>query len=486
MRTLILLGLLSTLLAASGALQIRHVSLRVDHFNPLDRRMFDARYFVNSEFYQPGGPIFIYVSGGFEVYDQYLAEGNVYEIARDTAGHLFSLEHRYFGESRPVPDTSTENLQFLSPQQVVADLAHFISFIKSNYYATQNSPVVLWGRGLGGSYAVWARQKYPHLVNGAFGSSAHLQATLEYPQFMSNTFYTLNTVGGANCGNVVRGALTMIEDAIRRRNTTDVEQRLRLCGPIDVNDEADVSRLFYGISSEIGLSFVSNARYTEIIDTCETMTDPEPEDLPENDLDAFARWFVDDYNRNLQCLEYRNEPTVRRYQNIEWGSVSTIAGRRQLFWLQCTHLGQFPTANNGDDHGFGWRFDVAFFRQWCADVFGDELFTPEFIDDSIAATNTYFGGLFQSVYRLFLTYGELDPRRNLGPSEDLNANSQVVVMSLQSFGRDLGSPNSTDYAVLQQTKQRTRDTIISWILEDVIEPTEEPEITEEPTIEPAF
>lgn len=58
MRTLILLGLLSTLLAASGALQIRHISLQVDHFNPLDRRMFDARYFENSEFYQPGGAIF--------------------------------------------------------------------------------------------------------------------------------------------------------------------------------------------------------------------------------------------------------------------------------------------------------------------------------------------------------------------------------------------------------------------------------------------
>lgn len=58
MRTLILLGLLSTLLAASGALQIRHISLQVDHFNTLDRRTFDARYFVNSEFYQPGGPIY--------------------------------------------------------------------------------------------------------------------------------------------------------------------------------------------------------------------------------------------------------------------------------------------------------------------------------------------------------------------------------------------------------------------------------------------
>lgn len=160
---------------------------------------------------------------------------------------------------------------------------------------------------------------------------------------MPNTFYTLNSIGGARCGDVLRGAFRMIEDAIRLRNTTYVEQRLRLCGPIDVNDDNDLARLFYGISSEIGLSYVSNARYSEIIDTCETMSEPDPEDLPADDLDAFARWFVDDYNRNLQCLEYRNEQTLARYRQIEWDTVSTIAGRRQHFWLQCTHFGQVKT-----------------------------------------------------------------------------------------------------------------------------------------------
>lgn len=121
--------------------------------------------------------------------------------------------------------------------------------------------------------------------------------------------------------------------------------------------------------------------------------------------------------------------------------------------------------------------------------------------------------MFQSVYRLFLTYGEMDPRRFLGPSEDLNSFSQVVVMSrefflelsqflfcwftfltnsqskfnaqVQSFGRDLGSPNETDYVILQQVKQRTRDVIISWILEDAVEETEPP-TTQEPTIEPGM
>lgn len=62
----------------------------------------------------------------------------------------------------------------------------------------------------------------------------------------------------------------------------------------------------------------------------------------------------------------------------------------------------------------------------------------------------------------------------------------LLISKVQSFGRDLGSPNETDYAVLQQVKQQTRETIISWILEDVVEPTEEP-TTDDPeeTVVPA-
>jgi thymus-specific serine protease len=118
MRVLIFLSLLCASVAVSGALRIRQISLRTDHFNPLDQSRFESRYFVNSEFYSPGGPIFIYVSGSFEVYDDFLSRGNVYDIARETGGHLFSLEHRFLGTSRPTPDTSTQNLRLLSPQQV--------------------------------------------------------------------------------------------------------------------------------------------------------------------------------------------------------------------------------------------------------------------------------------------------------------------------------------------------------------------------------
>lgn len=76
-----------------------------------------------------------------------------------------------------------------------------------------------------------------------------------------------------------------------------------------------------------------------------------------------------------------------------------------------------------------------------------------------------------------MTHGEMDPRNTLGPSEDINVNSPVIVMSLQSFGRDLGSVNDTDYIVLQQTKERVRDTIIEWIITDAVEETSPPPTT---------
>lgn len=52
-----------------------------------------------------------------------------------------------------------------------------------------------------------------------------------------------------------------------------------------------------------------------------------------------------------------------------------------------------------------------------------------FMDETIAKTNVFYGGLDPSVHNVFFTHGEMDPRRSLGPSVDINEHSPVVVMS---------------------------------------------------------
>ena len=368
MKLIISLTLLALCVFANAEVSTRWLNLRLDHFNPLETRTFDMRYFANSDHYLAGGPLFIYIGGGLEVYDEFLTRGAVFDIAKETNGYVFALEHRYFGESRPTPNTTVENLAFLNIHQTIADIAQFISFAKSNYYQTETSRVVLFGRGYGGSLATWARQKYPNLIDGVWASSAPLDAVMEIPVVLENAAYTIGSISGPECLGILTAAFRQLDDAVRLRNTTWVEERFRLCSPIDIDIEEDVSRFFYGIASDVAINFISNAIYPEVDEKCFILR----EEGALNDIDAFAKWYVDDYNKNQECLNFNNTAITAKYLEVEWDTISTVAGRRQNFWLQCTQLGQFVTSNS-QNQPFGWRFQLNFFQRMCAEVFDSEM-----------------------------------------------------------------------------------------------------------------
>lgn len=48
----------------------------------------------------------------------YLQDGILAQLSQATHGIGVVLEHRYYGGSFPTPDLSTENLRFLTTQQV--------------------------------------------------------------------------------------------------------------------------------------------------------------------------------------------------------------------------------------------------------------------------------------------------------------------------------------------------------------------------------
>lgn len=63
-------------------------------------------------------------------------------------------------------NVSDENLRFLTPEQAIADAAHFINHIRTLLPGAANSEVVLVGGHYSASLAVWLRQRYPHLSVG--------------------------------------------------------------------------------------------------------------------------------------------------------------------------------------------------------------------------------------------------------------------------------------------------------------------------------
>jgi hypothetical protein len=139
------------LIAEPKIISEKYIKQRLDHFNPQDDRTWRMRYFENDEHQKPGGPIFIYVGGEWTVSAGSISAGtHIYDLAKEHSGTLFYTEHRYYGKSHPTENTSTDNLRFLTVDQALADLAHFIDFVKSSSAVYNGSEVVMVGASYSG------------------------------------------------------------------------------------------------------------------------------------------------------------------------------------------------------------------------------------------------------------------------------------------------------------------------------------------------
>lgn len=80
----------------------KYITQPVLPIDAFDRRVWQNRYFVDSDSYVEGGPIFVHLGGP----DFYMAEvrmnlSHFLEIGQDSGALLVYTEHRFYGESRP-------------------------------------------------------------------------------------------------------------------------------------------------------------------------------------------------------------------------------------------------------------------------------------------------------------------------------------------------------------------------------------------------
>lgn len=65
------------------------------------------------------------------------------ELAPKHGALLVALEHRYYGPSMPFDDLSTENLQWLSTEQALGDIASFHTLISDKFKLTSSNKYVI-------------------------------------------------------------------------------------------------------------------------------------------------------------------------------------------------------------------------------------------------------------------------------------------------------------------------------------------------------
>lgn len=278
-----------------------------------------------------GGPIFIFCGGEWQISPGFISAGLMFEMAQELNGTMFYTEHRYYGKSQPTSDTSSESLKFLTVEQALADLAHFIEKIKSSD-ALKHSGVILVGASYSATLATWARLKYPELVTGTWSSSAPLLAKMDFFEYNEIMTESIRIVGGEKCHRRFENAFKQLESLIKSadQNALDkVRKDFKLCELLLLN--RDVPHFLYEMSDTVA-GLVQSHRFGDIERACRFMTVDAAE---LDDTAAFGAWVNSKSSKS--CLNMNYADAVKKFTNVTWGSEANKQ-LRQWTWQVCAQI----------------------------------------------------------------------------------------------------------------------------------------------------
>lgn len=101
----------------------------------------------------------------------FLQKGLLHELAVATHGIGVVLEHRFYGQSIPTEDLSTESLRFLTVEQSIADQAYFskhVVFPGLEHYdlTAPKAAHIGYGGSYAGGFVAFLRKVYPDVYWG--------------------------------------------------------------------------------------------------------------------------------------------------------------------------------------------------------------------------------------------------------------------------------------------------------------------------------
>ena len=104
-------------------------------------------------------------------------------IAQEIGAAIVVIEHRYWGFSSPFQELTTENMQYLTLKNSIADLNHFaltakLPFDTNGASNAQNAPWVLVGGSYSGALTAWTEATTKPSVMWAYYASSAVVETI--------------------------------------------------------------------------------------------------------------------------------------------------------------------------------------------------------------------------------------------------------------------------------------------------------------------
>lgn len=163
----------------------------IDHKNP-SLGTFSQFYFYSDQYYAgPGSPVILFTPGEANVtgYTNYLTNKRLTGLFAEAIGAaIIVLEHRYWGRSSPFTELTTENLQYLTLDNAIADLTNFarnadLPFDRWHTSAAPRAPWLLSGGSYSGALTAWTAALAPGTFYAYTASSAVVETIYDFWQY---------------------------------------------------------------------------------------------------------------------------------------------------------------------------------------------------------------------------------------------------------------------------------------------------------------
>ncbi|KAG1734402.1 serine carboxypeptidase S28-domain-containing protein [Suillus paluster] len=238
----------------------------IDHNDP-GLGTFQQRYWMNWEFYEPGGPIILMTPGETDAddYQIYVTNGSINGlIAQHQKGAAILVEHRFFGDSNPHDNLTSQSLALLTIQQAIDDLVYFaatadLPMSGGDAVKPGQTPWVLIGGSYSGALTSWTMVNKPGIFWAGYASSAVVETITDY----YNYFTPIRNYMPRNCSSDVESVIAYLDWMYAVNDTAGIQtlkEAFGLGGVVHVDDFASARELTLSLvqSSSLGMARTSS------------------------------------------------------------------------------------------------------------------------------------------------------------------------------------------------------------------------------------
>lgn len=218
-----------------------------------------------------------------------MQKGIVAILAKATNGIGVILEHRYYGDSFPVANLTTENLRFLTTDQALADSDYFarnvvFEGVDVDVRAGQgNAAWIAYGGSYAGAFVAFLRKLYPDTFWGAISSSGVTEAIIDYWAY----FDAVTDFAPELCVRTTQELVTAIDKILIDNADSEWPSKLKAAFGLEgiTHNDDFAAVLSFGIQGWQGLNWdpklnnTDMGAYCDDISTRDTLRYPELEDM---------------------------------------------------------------------------------------------------------------------------------------------------------------------------------------------------------------